>query len=382
MLPAKCDILIVGAGPAGSCAAISAARGGAHTVLVDAKTRIGEQPHCGEFVPERLLTEFTLVDLPVLQTVRVMETRVTTADESMFRETGLSPASKHTIRKSETPSGGFLIDRVKLDRDLAREAAASGATVVCSSRLLRLDGDSWILRHRDREISIAPKFTVAADGAVSRVADALGLPPATVITGIQMEVPLRQALDRTIIFLDRAFIGGYGWLFPKGKVANVGLGVIPGKNIHPPHILDRFVKILGDVGLIKPGCLARSGGLIPVSGLRTGLIHGNTLFCGDAAGLTHPISGAGIPQAIFSGTLAGAALGAALKSGDSKPLEEYEDEVRGRYQGILDHALSKRLVMMARWNDPDFERTCDETWIGFKGYRKRVRSPHAKGSHD
>jgi digeranylgeranylglycerophospholipid reductase len=382
MLPAKCDILIVGAGPAGSCAAISAARGGAHTVLIDAKIRIGEQPHCGEFVPEQLLTEFTFVDVPVLQTVRVMETRVRTANESMFAGNNLSPASKHTIRKSETPSGGFVIDRVRFDRDLAREAAASGTTVVCSSRLVRMDGNSWIVRHGDQDISIAPKFTVAADGAVSRVAAALGLPSAAVITGIQMEVPLRQPLDRTLIFLDKSFIGGYGWLFPKGKVANVGLGVIPGKDIHPPGLLDRFVKILSEADLIKQGCLARSGGLIPVSGLRTNLVSGNTLFCGDAAGLTHPISGAGIPQAIFSGTLAGAALVAALKSGDSKPLAEYENEVRGRYQGILDHALAKRLVMMARWNDPDFENTCDETWIGFKGYRKRVRVPHAKGSHD
>lgn len=351
-------------------------------MLIDAKIRIGEQPHCGEFVPEQLLTEFTLVDVPVLQAVRIMETRVRTTDESMFAGTNLSPASKHTIRKSETPSGGFVIDRVRFDRDLAREAAASGATVVCSSRLVRTDGDSWIVRHRDRDISITPKFTVAADGAVSRVAAALGMPSAAVITGIQMEVPLRQALDRTLIFLDRSFIGGYGWLFPKGKVANIGLGVIPGKDIHPSRLLDRFVETLGEADLVKPGCLARSGGLIPVSGLRTSLVCGNTLFCGDAAGLTHPISGAGIPQAIFSGTLAGAALVTALKSGDSKPLAEYENEVRGRYQGILDHALAKRLVMMARWNDPDFENTCDETWIGFKGYRKRVRVPHAKGSHD
>jgi digeranylgeranylglycerophospholipid reductase len=382
MLPAACDILIVGAGPAGSCAAISAARGGARTVLIDAKVRIGEQPHCGEFVPEQLRNEFSYVDLPVLQTIRMMETRVRTAEQfaEATEEPSLTP--KQTVRRTETHSGGYLIDRVRFDRDLAREAAASGAVVMCATRLLTRDGDSWIVRYRGEDVRIEAKFTVAADGAASRVGAALGLPRSSVIAGIQVEAPLNQALDRTVIFLDRDFVGGYGWVFPKGKVANVGLGVLPGKDIHPIRILERFVAELIREGFISPGCLARSGGLIPVSGLRTSLVHGNVVFCGDAAGLTHPISGAGIPQAVFSGTLSGAALVAALKSGDSKPLEEYEAEVRGRYQGILDHALSKRLVMMGRWNDPDFQKTCDETWIGFKGYRKRVRVPATKGPHD
>jgi digeranylgeranylglycerophospholipid reductase len=374
MLPAECDILVVGAGPAGSCAAISAARAGAATVLIDGKPRIGEQPHCGEFVPEQIRTEFTFVDLPVLHTVHTMETRISLFPQFAENRGGFSPLSDHTIRKIETPSRGFLIDRVRFDRDLAREAAASGATVVSSTRLARLDGKSWIVRHRSQDVRITPKLTVAADGAASRVAHVLGLPAASVLTGVQVEAPLERALDRTIVCLDRGFVGGYGWLFPKGRVANVGLGVIPGEDVHPPRILERFVEVLCSEGLIRRGCLARSGGLIPVSGLRKNLVHGNVLFCGDAAGLTHPISGAGIPQAVFSGTLAGSAAAAALKSGDSKPLADYEAEVKGRYQGILDHALSKRLVMLGRWNDPDFEKTCDETWISLKGYRKRVRT--------
>src|SRR5512146_1942211 len=124
MLPTKCDILVVGAGPAGSCAAISAARGGANTVLIDSKTRIGEQPHCGEFVPEQLAAEFNLVDLPVFQSVRIMETRIWTDDE-VTENRGSSPTAHERASKSiETASAGYIIDRVRFDRDLAREAAA------------------------------------------------------------------------------------------------------------------------------------------------------------------------------------------------------------------------------------------------------------------
>ncbi|HMK36856.1 MAG TPA: geranylgeranyl reductase family protein [Desulfomonilaceae bacterium] len=373
MLPSECDILVVGAGPAGSCAALSAAREGVRTVLIDAKTRIGEQPHCGEFVPEQLRSEFHLTALPILQAVRIMETRIRVADESGVPCFTSVHSTKKFVRTAETMSGGFLIDRCRFDRNLAREAAAAGTTVVSGARLMHRCGSTWVVRYRGHDYSISSKFTIAADGATSRVAALVGLPRSSVIRGVQVEAPLHSALDRTVVFLDREYVGGYGWLFPKGTVANVGLGVIPGTDIHPSQILDRFLHELSAEGMIRPGILARSGGLIAVSGLRNRLVHGNVILAGDAAGLTHPISGAGIPQALFSGTLAGAAAASAVKSGHAESLEAYEAEIAGRYQGILSHALSKRLTMMGRWNDPDFQKTCEDTWIGFKGYRKRVR---------
>jgi len=194
-----------------------------------------------------------------------------------------------------------------------------------------------------------------------------------VLRGLQVEAPLKRPLDRTFIFLNQAIVGGYGWLFPKGNVANVGVGAIPGDRTSPATLLDELVKMLCESEMIGPGILARSGGLIPVSGMRDTLINGNVLFCGDAAGLTHPITGAGIPQALISGRDAASAAVTALKQGSRQALMDYEKETRGRYKGVIHHALSKREVMMRHWNDKDFEKTCKQTWIAFKEYRKRVR---------
>jgi flavin-dependent dehydrogenase len=108
--------------------------------------------------------------------------------------------------------------------------------------------------------------------------------------------------------------------------------------------------------------------------MREKLVLNTVVFCGDAAGLTHPITGAGIPQAVFSGDLAGRAAAAAVTRSDTGYLREYEAEIRSRYQGVINHALTKRDLMVRRWDDPDFEAMCEETWIGFKGYRKRIRS--------
>ena len=361
----RVDILVVGAGPAGSRAAAAAAREGAETLLVDAKTRIGEQPHCGEYVPARLFGEANLDRCPVMQAVDYMETRVVGS-----REAGAT--GKQTLQVTSSPVPGFIIDRVRFDRDLARAAAAQGATVFCSTRVVRRENDAWILKCGTDEISVTPRFVIAADGATSSVAAMLGLSAPDYLRGVQAEVPLAQPLKGTLIFLDRDFVGGYGWLFPKGSTANVGLGVAVADSVHPRALLDELLARLSAEGLIRPGKLARSGGLIPVSGMRAELTRGNVLLCGDAAGLTHPITGAGIPQAIFSGDLAGRTAAEALRAGNQQPLVEYKEAIRSWYGGVIRHAAAKRAVMMQLWGHEDFPRVCEETWIGFKGYRKRV----------
>lgn len=383
----RCDILVVGAGPAGSCAACAAATQGVETLLIDAKTRIGEQPHCGEFVPAQLFTEVGLDRGSIMQRVESMETRIIGPSNeaapasgqhfdallSGSELSGRERVEKRTMRVTTSASPGFIIDRVRFDRDLARDAAAKGATVLCATRLIRRENDSWILRHGGTDFRVNPKFVIAADGAASTVARALALRNRQYVRGIQVEVPLVAERTGTVVFLDQELVGGYGWLFPKGKTANVGLGVTARDDVHPPELLEEFVAQLLQEGLIRPGRLARSGGLIPVSGIREQIMIGNVILCGDAAGLTHPITGAGIPQAVVSGHLAGRCAATAVRMGSREPLVEYEAEVRACYRGVVNHALAKRALMMSLWDSEDFVHTCERTWIGFKGYRQRVR---------
>ena len=153
----------------------------------------------------------------------------------------------------------------------------------------------------------------------------------------------------------------------------MGLGVASEPDLSPRKLLEQLVQTLVSQGLIKPGRLSQTAGLIPVSGMRPTLVLDNVIFCGDAAGLTHPITGAGIPQAVLSGDLAGEAIAATLNTGDRAHLKAYEDEVTSRYRGVLDHALAKRRLMMAGWREAEFEEASKHWWIGFKEYRRRVR---------
>lgn len=370
------DLLVVGAGPAGSSAARAAAAKGVRTLLIDAKSRIGEPSHCGEFVPERLFVEHSVDRDCIMNRVECMETRVVDPDAAMGApsESCSSDNPQEVLCTSEIRSSGFIIDRVRFDRDLARAAASEGAFVLSATRLLGCEQGEWIVSHQGETHTVSPRYVVAADGAASRVAALLGMKRPAFLRGIQVEAPLAAGSDRCLIYLDREFVGGYGWVFPKKISANVGLGTVTGKDANPRALLEAFLKRLTADKIIRPGRFTVSGGLIPVSGMRSELVKDNVLFCGDAAGLTHPITGAGIPQAVVSGTFAGRSVAAAVQSGSDQPLLTYQNEMNAMYKGVLGHAFAKRMLLMNSWSNLDFLKLCEGTWIGFKGYRQRVRS--------
>lgn len=391
----KYDVLVVGAGPAGSMAANTVARRGLSVLLIDKKKSIGERPHCGEFIPERLLTEFDLARRIVQQRVDSMQTLVFN-DDVAHRDTvrrrilhefganitvtvdiegqALSGPKETSAAEILTPSPGYMIDRQLLDLDLAKRAAQKGAVVISGAKLDRFDGRRSIIKYRSHEITVESTVIIAADGPNSGIAQRISPVRPDFLVGVQCQAPLVKRLDRTIIFFSKAITYGYGWLFPKGLSANLGLGMFPIKESRPIELLDFFSGLFRDRGLIKPGIFSRSKGLIPVSGLRNQLVDRNVALVGDAAGLTHPITGAGVPQAMVSGELAGNAAVDAIEANDMNLLKNYETTIRELYSGVLNHARDKRRLMTDLWSGMDMDSICSETWIAFRGYRKRVRN--------
>ncbi len=370
-LPEHVDVLVVGAGPAGSIAASVTARAGLSTLLVDAKPRIGEQPHCGEFVPRQLFAEHDLPRDCIAQTVDLMETVV------LSRLRGPADRLDNILLRSDIPSPGYLIDRPRFDRELARRCASEGSTVMAGVRLTDRAGDVWHVHDRNGTHAIRARYVIGADGAMSRTARLTGLQNPSVLRGIQAEVPLTVPLRKTIVMLSPDIEGGYGWLFPKGSVANAGLGVAPHSKLSPPELLDGLLEHLIRRNIVRPGRIAGTGGLIPVAGMRETLVIDNVLLCGDAAGLTHPITGAGIPQAVVSGARAGEAVVRAVRASGAamhNELAHYEQDIRDHYAGVLRHALTKRQRMMRDLHEKDFADLCRRTWIGFREYRQREKN--------
>lgn len=342
-MPETWDLVVIGAGPAGSRAARAAALGGGRVLLVERKRRVGALPHCAEFIPRALGLEIDLPQRAKVQTVEGMETRL--GGEVQY-----------------SPAPGWILDRQVFDHDLALEAARAGAVLEAGTSLLGRENGRLLIQRGDERREIQAGCVVAADGAASSTARSFDLPRQDLLAGVQVEVPLCTQLERTQIYLDPAYEGGYAWLFPKGAAANLGLGCVG--SAKPLRLLEALRQRLMEEGVIKPGLLALGGGAIPVGGPREA-VHGNLILAGDAAGLTHPITGAGIPQAISSGHLAGQAA-LALAGGKSEAGQEYAHELSAAYKGYLGRALKTRQRMLSGWGAQDFSGLMAQAWPGWK----------------
>ncbi len=324
------DLLVVGLGPGGASAAAAAASAGCRVLAVDRRRRIGEPVQCAEFVSSAFSIEGFSWER--IETQRVV--RMVTAVQAQ------RPRVSEDFR-------GRMICRSAFDQALARRAAAAGAHIrlgvaVCE---VRVDGG---VRLSSGEL-IRPRALVGADGPRSRVGAAIGQSNRQLVAARQFTVGLRQPYEATDIFLSSAYPGGYAWLFPKGSAANLGVGVdFHRRDRLKPLLRDLHASLAADARIRAAPPSSTTGGLIPVGGrLRAigALGAVSVLLAGDAAGLTHPVTGAGIEAAVYSGVLAGRAVASWL-AGHCNALQEYENDLSDLYDPAYARALRRRRELL------------------------------------
>jgi digeranylgeranylglycerophospholipid reductase len=347
------DIVVVGLGPAGSRAAAIAASAGYRVIAVERRQAAGCPVQCAEFVPSMIER-----DVPRLRTV----TRQAIARMLTFAEEG----SAH-----ETPDfRGWMIDRAAFDRMLAVMAADAGADCRYGSSVIAVDGDGTL--HMSDGGTLRPRVVIGCDGPRSKLGAAIGRINRTLVETRQITVPLVMPHDATDIFLRADYRGGYGWLFPKGAVANVGLGVAAEDRDHLKPLLAALFEQLSASRRVGTRAFALTGGAIPVGGRLRPVGHlgrVQVLLAGDAAGLTNPVTGAGIASAVQSGTFAGQAVVDWL-GGRLKALEDYQEELADIFDPALERALRRRrqvLEYYERGGRPD-ARALADGWIGSPAY--------------
>ncbi|MGH8802408.1 MAG: NAD(P)/FAD-dependent oxidoreductase, partial [Casimicrobiaceae bacterium] len=217
---------------------------------------------------------------------------------------------------------------------------------------------------------------IGADGPRSVVGRAIGSVNRHLVETRQLTVPLLRAHDATDIFLSGAIPGGYGWLFPKRDVANLGAGVDPAHQGALKGIVDSLHATLVATGRVGSTILARTGGAIPVGGmLKPTATLGRTqvLLAGDAAGLANPVTGAGIAAAVHSGTLAGEFAIDAVR-GRPHALADYEEELEALFGAALARAVRRRaeladaMRVATRTATPPASPALRRGWIAYPEY--------------
>ena len=348
----KVGVLVVGLGPAGACAARTAAASGASVIAVERRSVVGVPVQCAEFVPLPM-GKHALASGVFEQRIDAMTT--------------ILPSGERVV--SDFP--GIMIDRASFDQALARGAREAGAEASLETILDGVDAARSIavVRRNGEVREIHYRVLVAADGPLSRVGASLGLTALETVDTRQYTVPLQRRYTHTDVFLSADYPGGYGWLFPKGNVANLGLGMDTRLAPDLKTPLDALHEQLAGHGLVGTDILGRTGGPIPVGGLRERLVVDNVLFAGDAAGLTHPITGAGIAAAVISGEAVGLHA-ARFLAGEAGALADYEEDIRDQFETTLGRAVARRRAMTRLWARPEARADAMHRrgWIAFPEY--------------
>lgn len=296
------DVVVVGAGPAGSRTARDLARSGFDVVVLEEHRDVGRPCHCSGLVSPRTLVLAEVGDDIVSNTIR----------GALLHSAGRDP-----VRIGGDRVHAHVIDRVELDRRLAAQAISAGAEVLQPAQFLsyQLAGGSGsstasghvvvTVRRDGVEDTIRARMLVGADGAFSRVAAQVrGHRPQRLVAGfgVVAEYDANPYQDRVEVFLDEvAAPGWFGWTIPLGDgTARLGTGTANGIKASESfeRLRQRFPDTFGSGRVIS-----RSGGMI-APWEPTPMVADRVILVGDAARQVKPTSGGGIHAALHAASLA------------------------------------------------------------------------------
>ncbi len=315
------DVVVVGAGPAGSTLARRLAGAGREVLLID-REAFPRTKVCAGGVPLRAQNALGVDIQPAVRTT--------------VRRVMLRGHRQRIVLDGADVS--YVTDRATLDARLVQAATTSGARFRdrCALTDLTRHRQAWLV-HTDREGAIRARIVCACDGALSRTARRAGLGRLRTGIAIQRIVPAGSAEavhdPPTTVFHLTCVRAGYGWAFPRGEETLIGVGTArwpaPDLRARLRH-LHRSLGLPGD----RQGIPVRGAALPFFTEPRPWYAREGLYLVGDAAGLADPLTGEGIYYAAHSAKLAAEAI---LDGGESQ------------YNARLRESVVAELMVAARY---------------------------------
>ncbi|HEX9681510.1 MAG TPA: geranylgeranyl reductase family protein [Acidimicrobiales bacterium] len=350
----RCDVLVVGGGPAGAAAGYWLGRAG-HDVIVAEKKTFPREKTCGDGLTPRAVHQLTEMGLAA-------------SLESYHRYDGLRAVAHGITIEMEWPDHpvfpkhGYVVRRSELDGLVAGNAAAAGARLwqgaeavapvvrdgLVRGATVKRTGAASTMPGDTDVVEVSARYVVVADGSNSRFGRALGCrrdrsyPQGMAIRGY-WESPLHDDpwIESALDVRDREgnSLPGYGWIFPVGDgCINVGIGLLSTfrdwKSVNTSHLMEEFaatapaywgISEKTQVGQPTGGRLPMAGSVFPKSGP-------TWLLIGDAGGSVNPFNGEGIDYAYETARMAAEVLDEALTTGNGLALSDYPRRLDAEYQ--------------------------------------------------
>ena len=361
------DIVIVGAGPAGSSAAHEAARSGSSVALLEKESVVAETVRTSGVTWVKDAKSFGIPE---------------DCYNPIKNYSFCSPSNTVTI--SDDVAKAAVLDVRKTYRHLAKQAQENGAKLIVNTNVTDVITDEQkrpigvIAKSDDKEIKFNAKVIIDCSGFQSVVGKMLGL-----ITqwerfgaGAEYEVRAENVDDKTwwLMVGQKYSPAGYAWIFPVGgDIVRIGVGVgKPESDVDPTERLNELMENkegpIKDLGTITK--IEFHYGLIPNDGLSRNTVYDNFILVGDSAGQANPLVLEGIRYAIRFGRVAGRVASDAVKNDDTSEnaLRPYETDwkkaieskinsaskVQNRWIGLSDEQWDKELDVISELSADEF----------------------------